>query len=134
MRNWLNRFMAGRYGVDQLGRALSILACVLALVGIIGSRTALAYLWYPALALLIYDYFRMFSRNSYKRQRENQWYLDHTEKLRRRMHLHRDQFKQRRDYKFFNCPNCGTTVRVPKGKGTLTITCPRCKERFTRKS
>ena len=126
--------MAGRYGVDQLGRALSILSCVLALVAIIGSKTMLSYLWYPALALLIYDYYRMFSRNIYKRQTENQWYLDHTEKLRRMLNLRRDQFKQRKDYKFFNCPNCNTTVRVPKGKGTLTITCPRCRERFTRKS
>lgn len=134
MRNWLNRVMSGRYGVDQLGRALSILSCVLALVAIIGSKTVLSYLWYPALALLVYDYFRMLSRNIYKRQTENQWYLDHTEKLRRMLNLRRDQFKQRKDYKFFNCPNCNTTVRVPKGKGTLTITCPRCRERFTRKS
>ena len=71
--------------------------------------------------MLIYDYYRMFSRNIYKRQTENQWYLDHTEKLRRMLNLRRDQFKQRKDYKFFNCPNCNTTVRVPKGKGTLTV-------------
>jgi uncharacterized paraquat-inducible protein A len=76
----------------------------------------------------------MFSRNFYKRQAENQWYLEHTEGLRRKFHLMRDQFQQRRDYKFFSCPNCKTTVRVPKGKGTLNITCPRCREKFTRKS
>lgn len=134
MRNWLNRVMAGRYGMDQLGRALSVAACILALIGIIGSKTILSFLWYPALGLLIYDYFRMFSRKIYKRQAENQWYLDHTESLRRRVHLLKDQFRQRKDYKFFSCPNCNTTVRVPKGKGTLNITCPRCKERFTRKS
>jgi hypothetical protein len=134
MRNWLNRVMAGRYGADQLGRALSVVCCVLALVALIGSKTFLAFLWYPALALMIYNYFRMFSRNFYKRQAENQWYLEHTEGLRRKFHLMRDQFQQRRDYKFFSCPNCKTTVRVPKGKGTLNITCPRCREKFTRKS
>jgi hypothetical protein len=134
MRNWLNRIMAGRYGADDLGRLLSVVACVLALAALIGSKTWLAYLWYPALILMVYNYFRMLSRNLYKRQAENQWYLEHTEGLRRKLHLRRDQFRQRKDYKFFSCPCCNTTVRVPKGKGTLTITCPRCREKFTRKS
>jgi hypothetical protein len=126
--------MAGRYGADELGRTLSVVACALALIALIGGKTWLRFAWYPALILLIYNYFRMLSRNIYKRQAENQWYLDHTSGLRRKFHLRRDQFRQRRDYKFFSCPNCKTTVRVPKGKGTLTITCPRCREKFTRKS
>lgn len=126
--------MAGRYGSDQLSRAISILVCVLAVIALIGSSTWLSLLWYPALILLIYDYYRMLSRNIYKRERENQWYLNKTEGIRSRFRLWRDKVRQRKDYKFFTCPNCNTTVRVPKGKGTITITCPKCKERFTRKS
>ena len=134
MRNWIQRFMAGRYGADQLGKAISVAVLVLALIALIGRNTWLAYLWYPSLALLIYSYIRMFSRNHYKRQQENDLYLRRTDKLRRRLHLNRDRFRQRQDYKFFSCPSCSTTVRVPKGKGTISITCPCCKEKFTRKS
>ncbi len=134
MRNWLNRVMSGRYGSDQLGRMLSIVVCVLIVVALIGQSTWLVYLWYPALALLIYNYYRMLSRNLYKRQQENQWYLDKTSRIRSRFRTRRDQFRQRQDYKFFTCPKCNTTVRVPKGKGTINITCPKCREQFTRKS
>ena len=134
MRDRLIRFMSGRNGADQLSRASSISACVLALISIFGSNTVLHYLWYPALALFIYTYFRIFSRNLYKRQQENQHYLDKTEGIRRKLNISRNKFNQRQDYKFFSCPNCKTTVRVPKGKGTINITCPKCRERFTRKS
>lgn len=134
MRNWLSRVMYGRYGADQLGRAISVVICVLAVVALIGAKTWLRFLWYPALLGLIYNYYRMFSRNIYKRQQENQWYLTRTDGLRRKLRLKKDQFRQRQDYKFFTCPQCSTTVRVPKGKGTITITCPKCRNKFTRKS
>lgn len=134
MRNWFARMMEGRYGSDQLSRAINIVVCVLAVIALIGSSTWLSVLWYPALILLVYSYYRMLSRNIYKRQQENQWYLDKTARLRSKFRMGKDQFRQRKDYKFFTCPRCNTTVRVPRGKGTINITCPKCRERFTRKS
>lgn len=134
MRNWFQRMMSGRHGLDQFSRFLTLTACVIAILSLVGSGTWLIYLWYPAVILLIYSYFRMFSRNLYKRDMENQWYLNKTEKIRARFKLLRTRFQQRRDYRFFNCPNCDTVVRVPKGKGAINITCPKCRERFTRKS
>ncbi len=134
MRNRIRQFMAGRYGSDQLNRALSFVIIILLVVSLIGQNTLLSYLWYVALVLLLVSYYRTLSRDIYRRQKENQWFLDKTERLRSRFRIQRDQFRQRQDYKFFDCPQCHTTVRVPKGKGTLNITCPKCRERFTRKS
>lgn len=134
MRNWLSRVMYGRNGVDQMSQMCSIVACVLALISIIGSRTWLSFLWWPAILLYAYAIFRMFSRNLYKRQQENNWYLEKTNRLRSWFRLNKTRYQQRKDYVFFSCPNCKTTVRVPKGKGNVTITCPKCREKFSRKS
>ncbi len=134
MRNWINRIMDGRYGTDQLSRAINIVVLVLVVLSLLGNATLLAYLWYPALALLIFSYYRMLSRNVYRRQQENEWYLQRSAGMRRGFRNRREQFRQRQDYKFFSCPQCSTTVRVPKGKGTINITCPKCHEHFTRKS
>jgi hypothetical protein len=126
--------MSGRNGTDHLSRACSLAACALAILAILGSKNWLSYLWYPSFALYFYAMFRMFSRNLYQRQQENNRYLDKTQGLRRWFGMKKMQFQQRKDYAFFACPNCKTTVRVPKGKGTVNITCPKCREKFTRKS
>ena len=134
MRNWLTRVMAGRNGADNLARMCSHGAFILAIIAILGGDSWVGYLWYPALVLYVYSMFRMFSRNLYQRQQENARYLEKTAGIRNWFNLKRTQFRQRRDYAFFSCPNCKATVRVPKGKGTVSITCPKCREKFTRKS
>ena len=44
-----------------------------------------------------------------------------------------DRIKDR-EHRYFDCPKCRQPVRVPRGKGKIMITCPKCKERFQRKT
>jgi hypothetical protein len=66
--------------------------------------------------------FRMLSRNTYKRYQENKKYLRFVEQIRDREH------------KYFDCPRCRQPVRVPRGKGKIAITCPKCREKFIKKT
>ena len=116
-------FMAGRYGTDKLGLTLLVASLVLSLIsGFLGTNlfnlvlTALSY------GLMFWAIYRMFSRNTYARYEENRKFLRFF-----------DQLKDR-EHRYFDCPKCRQTVRVPRGKGKIAITCPRCRERFVKKS
>lgn len=124
------RFMAGRNGNDQFNLFLLLVELVL----IVLSSFTGGILFLLALALLVYIYFRMLSRNLYKRQDENGRYLRAKYKVESRLRLLLERWKQRRDYKFFVCPSCRATLRVPKGRGKIKIVCRKCGTSFTGKS
>ena len=130
MRAWFQRFMSGRYGYDQFSRFLSIAALALLILGL--------FLWdvlyWIGLAVIVYSYFRMFSRNIQKRYTENQWYLTKTAGLRGWFGHCKTRFAQRKTYRYFHCPHCKQAIRVPKGRGRISITCPKCQTQFIRKS
>ena len=112
-------FMAGRNGND--GFNLFLLVCeliLLLLAALLGS-----WLYLPALALLVYIYFRMLSRNVYKRQDENGRYLRAKYKIQSRLRLIAERWKQRRDYKFFFCPAYQATLRGCTSRGEITSVC-----------
>ena len=124
IRMWLQRFMMGRYGTDKLNTAILLVGvalCVLSLffTGTPGVSLAMTTLSYGLMILAI---FRTLSRNTYKRYRENRRYLMILERIKDKEHRH------------FDCPKCRQPVRVPKGKGKIAITCPKCKEKFIRKT
>ena len=73
MRDKLYRFMQGRNGMDELARMQSWLVLILLLVGMF---TRIGLFSFVALILMIYMYFRVFSRNTSKRYEENQKYLN----------------------------------------------------------
>ena len=132
-RNWLARSMAGRYGTDQLNRALNFATLVFLVLSLFLGRSGVGSLiWLLALAGLVWGSFRTFSRNIPKRRRENEVYLGLMRKWFGGFRGARDRFRQRRDYRFFRCPSCRSWLRVPRGKGKLNITCRQCGERFTR--
>jgi hypothetical protein len=83
--------------------------------------------------MLFWCYYRIFSKKLDLRQRENQKYLALKRKLRSELKLAKTRLRQRHDYRFFRCPACRLTLRVPKGKGKILIRC-QCGENFTRKS
>ena len=116
--------MAGRYGQrDKLNSLLlwsSVICVVLSLV--MPWRPVSLGLAVAAYALMGYSIFRTFSRNTYKRYRENRRYMHLLERIRDRQH------------RYYTCPRCRQSVRVPKGKGKIAIACPRCREKFVRKS
>lgn len=134
MKEKLARFMAGRNGIDQLNLFLLGLDLVLLLAASFfrGSAGLLAYL--PVFALLGYSYFRMLSRNTVRRREENGKYLRLRYKLAAAWKIRREKWVQRKDYKFFTCPSCKTTLRVPRGKGKLKIVCRKCGSSFEGKS
>lgn len=130
--------MDGRYGVDALGQFLSILGCVCFLLFLLarwGKNAVLANLLVSAAVfLLVWCYCRFLSRNIPRRQAENQKFLDLKHKITGWFRLKWDCFRLRKEYAFFKCPGCGRTVRVPRGKGKLRITCRSCGYSFEGKS
>ena len=116
-------FMAGRYGTDKLNMAIlgaGLVFCVLSVF----IKLPLADLVLTVLSygLMIWAIFRCFSRNTYKRYQENRKYLRLLERI------------KDKDHRYFDCPRCRQPVRVPRGKGKISITCPRCKEKFIKKT
>lgn len=131
MKEKLQRCMMGRYGFDELSKICLGLTVILMIVSMFANSPLLYIL---SLALLIYCYFRAFSRNIIKRQQENQRFLN----FRYNCTVKWDKFKkhqaQKKIYRFFKCPQCKQMVRVPKGKGKICITCPKCRSEFIKKS
>ena len=116
-------FMNGRYGTDKLGLTLLGTALALSLLGtlirvpLVSLGLSLAYY-----ALMFWALFRMFSRNTYARYEENRKFLRFFDRLKDREH------------RYFSCPKCSQPVRVPRGKGKIAITCPKCREKFIKKT
>lgn len=130
MKEKLYRFMMGRYGNDQFNRFLMILAmicCVLSLFRVPG-------VYLIGLLCLVYVYFRMLSRNTYKRSLENNKYLQCEYKVRRWFSGLKRDMHQRRTHHIYRCPSCRQKIRIPRGKGKIEIRCPKCGQTFIKKS
>ena len=131
MRDKLYRFMQGRNGMDELARMQSWLVLILLLVGMF---TRIGLFSFVALILMIYMYFRVFSRNTSKRYEENQKYLNFRYNRTVSWNRFKKRMGQARDYRFFKCPACRTRLRVPRGKGKINIRCPKCSRQFIKKT
>ena len=116
-------FMMGRYGTDKLNMAILMAGLAMSVI--------VMFIRFPLLDLILtcgsytlmfWAIFRMLSRNTYKRYQENRRYLRLLERLKDREH------------RYFDCPRCRQPVRVPRGKGKIAITCPKCKEKFIKKT
>ena len=123
----LRRFMQGRYGSDQLNIVLILLVVVLSILNnvlyvFISSSFLYSLLSIVYTVVVIFAFFRMFSRNIVRRQAENQKWLNFWARLKDRNH------------RYYRCPNCKQRVRVPRHKGKISIRCPRCGEKFIRKT
>lgn len=117
------RFMAGRYGTDRLNMVILCVALVASIVSTIVSNGTVTYICFLlSYGLMFWAIFRCLSRNTYKRYQENRRFL-----------MFFDHLKDRKN-RYFTCPKCHQTVRVPRGKGKISITCPRCKEKFIKKT
>lgn len=126
--------MTGRNGADNLSRAVSVVVVVLLVVSLFIHGEAARVLWIIAVLGMIYVYFRMFSRNVYKRREENAKYLRATAGVRMYFRGLRERWSQRRDYKFFRCPSYARSLRVPKGKGKIKVVCRKCGNSFIKKT
>lgn len=136
MKDKFYRFMQGRYGVDQFAKftmGVALVSIVLAIFVNTGSSAG-SFLDMLGLVAIVYTYFRIFSRNISKRAQENQKYLSATAKLRQRLNKEKNMMKQRKDYHIYICPSCGQKVRIPRGKGKIEISCPKCHSKFVKRS
>lgn len=129
--NFLRNFMAGRYGPDHLNTALIIASLVISLLSRFVHLPILVYLSYILLGLAV---FRMISRNIPKRRSENDKYLRYWWPIKQKIKKWFSKVKSHKTHKFFKCPSCKNALRVPRGKGKLQITCPKCGERFFKKT
>ena len=141
MKDKLNRFMQGRYGVDNFARFTLGVAIVLnmgtnLIFGTISFVTNAAggVLDTVGFILIIYTYFRILSRNISARYAENQKYLGYTQKIRSRFTREKNMMEQRKTHHIYTCPGCGQKIRIPRGKGQkVEIECPKCHEKFIKR-
>ena len=127
--------MVGRHGNDQLNLFLLAVDAVMLIVGsVFGGSAAGRVLMALAFALLAVIYFRMFSRNTVRRQDENSKYLRARYRVLGKYRCIRERWVQRKDYKFFTCPSCKATLRVPRGQGSINIVCRQCGNSFKGKT
>lgn len=129
MKQKFQQFMIGRHGMDALGRFLNIVVLAVLLLGI-----AFPQLVALSIVLLVYQYYRVFSKNSYKRNLENNAYLGVRRRVLGWFTIQKQRFLQRKEYRFFTCSSCRQTLRVPRGKGKIMVTCPKCRTKSTKKS
>lgn len=145
MKEKLQRFMMGRYGIDAFSKFLLGAAMILWILDMF-MNSRILYSW--ALLLLIYSYFRMFSRNTTKRYQENMKFLTMKQKFLSKCKtlskgndnnqdgakFNKSYKEQRKTHHIYKCPTCKQKIRIPKGKGRICITCPKCKTEFTKTS
>lgn len=125
VRRSFSRFMSGRYGGDQLGMVLIVVSLVLTLLSAIAGR------WLNIFASLIAicECYRILSKNYAARRRENAAYLNAVAKPRAWVVRQYTKFVNRKTKAYVRCPHCNAEFALPKGKGRLRATCPKCGEK-----
>lgn len=135
MKEKFQRFMMGRYGADELSKIINTISLVFILLSMFTGKWSVHWIFYWAgVGLLIYNICRMFSRNISKRYEENQRFLNAGHQAAAKKNAAKKRWEQRDTYRFYKCPGCRQRVRVPKGRGKICITCPKCKHEFIKKS
>ena len=127
--------MAGRYGTDRLNQFMLIVLLVCAVINLFirnGYVSILLTSW--EVLLIVFIYIRMFSRKLTKRYAENQKYLAVENKVRHFFGQKKYIQQQRKDYHIYSCPSCKQKIRIPKGKGKVSVRCPKCGTEFVKNS
>ena len=130
IRNAIHRFMYGRYGNDSLNLFLIVFYLLLYLLF---SLTHFELLYWLSLALVFVTLFRLLSRNIPARQKENSQFMRLAGPVIQWYRLQRTM-RRDKDHRYFKCPNCGQQLRVPRGKGRITVTCRSCGASFQENS
>ncbi len=129
--NWLRKFMIGRYGVDQLSILLLGISIVLSIISRYTSSKLISILFF---LIGFLAYYRIFSKDITRRLYENNELLKIWNPIKSKFKQIIKRIKDVRKYKRFKCPNCKQALRVPRGKGKIAITCPKCKTGIIKKS
>ncbi|NLC19431.1 MAG: hypothetical protein GX757_09490 [Clostridiales bacterium] len=131
MMNQLRKFMYGRYGVDRFSRDIILFSLFITLIA---SMTRSSLLLWLAYIPLFYAIFRILSRDTQKRARENYIYADLIRKVKVRAKNTKLLLVGTRTHKFYRCKGCRQMIRIPRGKGKISISCPKCRREFISRS
>lgn len=131
MMEKVRRFMQGRYGVDELSRFLMVLSIGMIFLGGITGNGLLNLI---SIVFIGIAYVRLLSRNFYRCSTQNQKYLMLRNRVTGRWSSLLKRFRERKIYRFYSCPSCSQKVRIPRGKGKVRITCPKCGAEFSKVS
>lgn len=131
MHEKLRDFMIGRYGMDGMGRFLmgASMACLL-----LSSLFHSHLLRWAAWGLMLWGLYRVLSRDVNKRLQENSMFYALKNQFTAQVYEKKAEWQQRNVYRYFRCPQCGQKLRVPTGRGKISITCPKCQNQFIKKS
>jgi hypothetical protein len=131
LRNRLAQWLEGRNGTDELAMACVWLAIVLYILSLILHSAIPTWI---ALVLLVYAALRMSSRSIAARRRENRLFLSKVGPLGSWLRNPVEAATEAKSYKHLTCPSCGQKLRVPRGRGKMRVTCPKCHESFDAQS
>ncbi len=131
MQDKIRRFMMGRYGVDQLGKFMLWAAVIIMFISLFFRNGIIEVL---SFAILVVCYFRILSKNMNQRYNENQKFLQLKNRILGYFEKAKTRRMQNKNYHIYVCPTCKQKIRIPRGKGKICITCPKCHAEFIRKS
>ena len=131
MKEKFYRFMQGRYGSDEFSKFLVGVGMAMIILNLLTRSSIFNLLFWVC---LIYSYFRMFSKNYSARYAENQKFLGLKNQFKYKLENHKRLREQKKIYHIYSCPYCKQKIRIPKGKGTIIVTCPKCKQEFGKRS
>lgn len=127
----VRRFMVGRNGVDELSYALVMAELVVILLSLFWPTGLISLI---GMLLAVYTLFRIFSRNTAKRRKENDKYIAWRRDFSTTASQSWNRLKNIRKYKYFKCPECRAMLRLPRKVGEVTVTCGKCKHQFKMKA
>ncbi len=127
----LQQFMVGRYGNDEFTLFLTITGLIFELLA---NFKYLGFLYFIGTALIFFGIFRSLSKNYNARRKELNWYLIWSAKPKAELKILVSKIRDRKTHRYFKCKNCKTVMRVPKGRGKIEITCPKCRAKVIKKT
>ncbi len=151
----MNDFMKGRNGADELTIVMGFAGIVIAMIG---SMTRIQWLSWIAIAVIVIGVLRGLSKNTDARRKENKAFVAATanvpglgkfvaslgggaaaastskEDFERAKRTAKKMWKGRKTTAYLKCPNCGQMLSVPKGKGKIRVTCPKCHAKMETRS
>ncbi len=126
-RERIARYMMGRYGIDRLYYFLIAVCFILIVINLFLNSLLISLL---ESALIIYAFYRVMSRNIYKRQQENEKFIKLADRPKKFINLQKCKKRDKGTHVYRKCPSCKNNLRLPKEKGEHTVVCPCCKHRF----
>ncbi|MBQ5800456.1 MAG: hypothetical protein IIW20_01075 [Clostridia bacterium] len=126
--NKFYEFMRYRYGADELSAIIVLLSFAILLV------VSIIDLWWLSLlplALVIYAAWRILSKDIPARKKENEFIINAKNAI---LGLKNTKIEKKakadNDFVIAKCPSCDAKLRLPKGKGEFSVTCPNCKKKL----